>query len=101
MRKRVAILLAGVLGLWAPAVWAQTRDSTGGVADYPKNPCGGPTLPQTIPEAGNFRGWYSLAGLSLVTRWENNDVWGSDFRAGAAADLAPSRGSDLPDAHFF
>src|ERR1700693_383086 len=101
MRKRVAFRLAGFLGLWVPALWSQTRYSTGAVANYPKNPCGGPNLPQTIPEAGNFRGWYSLAGLSLVTRWENNDVWGSDFRDGAAAALEPSGGSDLPDVYFF
>jgi hypothetical protein len=84
-----------------PAARSQTRYSTGAVANYPANPCGGPNLPLTIPEASNFRGWYSAAGLSLVTRWENNDVWGSDFRDGATADLEPSGGSDLPDVYFF
>jgi len=95
------VLLTGLLMLAVPPVQAQTRYSTGAVANYPANPCGGPNLPLTIPEANNFRGWYGLAGLSLVTRWENNNVWGSDFRDGAAADQEPSGGSDLPDVYFF
>jgi Family of unknown function (DUF6345) len=101
MRARVVILLTSILGLMAPAVLSQTRYSTGAVADYSTNPCPGADLPLTIPEAADFRAWYAAAGLSLVTRWENNDVWGSDFRDGASADLEPSGGSDLPDVYFF
>ncbi|MCA1612481.1 MAG: DUF6345 domain-containing protein [Thermoanaerobaculia bacterium] len=101
MEIRAAILATVLLALSAPAALSQTRYSTGAVANYPANPCGGPSLPLTIPEASNFRGWYSLANLPLVTRWENNDVWGSDFRDGATADREPSGGSDLPDVYFF
>jgi hypothetical protein len=42
-----------------------------------------------------------LAGLTNVSRWENNDVWGSDFRDGPGADLEPQGGSDLPDVYFY
>ena len=81
--------------------YAQIRYSTGAVDLYPKATCGGPSLPLTIPEAANFRAWYALAGFANVTRWENADVWGSDFRDGGSADLEPSGGSDLPDVYFF
>lgn len=80
---------------------AQNRYSTGAVDKYPAVSCGGPSLPLTIPEASNFRAWYNLAGFSVVSRWENADVWGSDFRDGANADLEPQGGSDLPDVYFF
>ena len=55
------------------------RYSTGCVRDYVPNGCGGPDLPATIPEGQKFRLWYTLGGHSLVTAWENGDVWGSDF----------------------
>jgi hypothetical protein len=74
------------------------RYSTGAVRDY--SPCGiSPDLPLTIPEAASFRTWYGLAGDTLFTRWENGDVWGSDFRDGTDTD--PSGGSDVPDIYFF
>ena len=74
------------------------RFSTGAVRDY--FPCGvGPDLPLTIPEAANFRIWYHMAGDTVVTRWENGDVWGSDFRDGTDKD--PSGGSDLPEMYFY
>jgi hypothetical protein len=74
------------------------RYSTGAVRDY--FPCGvGPDLPATIPEAAAFRTWYSLAGDTLVTRWENGNVWGADFRDGTDTD--PSGGSDLPEIYFY
>jgi hypothetical protein len=94
--------LAAVLaiGLGNPCS-AQTTYSTGAVANYPVKTCGGPNLPLTIPEAASFRSWYALAGLTNVSRWENNDVWGSDFRDGPGADLEPQGGSDLPDVYFF
>jgi hypothetical protein len=77
------------------------RYSTGAVRDYIPGGCGGPDLPLTIPEAASFRFWYSFAGHSLFTRWENGDVWGSDFRDAAGGDLEPSGGSDVPDIYFY
>jgi hypothetical protein len=92
-----AMLAIGLSGTSA----AQTSYSTGAVANYPVTPCGGPNLPLTVPEAALFRSWYALAGLPNVSRWENNDVWGSDFRDGANADREPQGGSDLPDVYFY
>jgi len=80
---------------------AQTRYSTGAVSNYPANPCFGPNLPFSVGSAASFRGWYALAGLPNVSRWENNDGWGSDFRDGASADNEPQGGSDLPDVYFY
>jgi hypothetical protein len=78
------------------------RYSTGAVRDYIPNGCGGPDLPLCPPEAANFRGWYDFAGHQNVTRWENGDVWGSDFRDGiGTADTDPSGGSDLPEVYFY
>jgi len=75
------------------------RYSTGCVRDYIANCGAGPDLPLTIPEGANFRFWYDLAGFQLFTRWENGDVWGSDFRDGT--DLAADGGSDVPEIYFF
>ena len=75
------------------------RYSTGAVRDYVGPGCGGPDLPLTIPEAAFFRYFYSLAGFQLFTRWENGNVWGSDFRDGT--DLDPSGGSDVPEIYFY
>ena len=77
------------------------RYSTGAVKDYVPNGCGGPDLPATIPEAANFRAWYSLGGFSLFSRWENRDVWGSDFRDASNGDLEPNGGSDVPEVYLF
>jgi hypothetical protein len=74
------------------------RYSTGCVRDYIANGCGGPDLPLTIPEGANIRFWYNLGGFQLFTRWENGDVWGSDFRDGP--DLAADGGSDVPELYF-
>ena len=74
------------------------RFSTGAVRDY--FPCGvSPNLPLTIPEAANFRTWYTLAGDTVLSRWENGDVWGSDFRDGTDND--PGGGSDAPELYFY
>jgi hypothetical protein len=88
-------------GLAIPCAHAQLRYSTGAVDLYPVATCGGPSLPLTIPEANAFRAWYGQAGGTVVSRWENADVWGSDFRDGTGADLEPQGGSDLPDVYFF
>lgn len=76
------------------------RYSTGCVRDY--SPCGvGPDLPATIPEGADFRAWYNLGGFDLFTRWENGNVWGSDFRDGPGRDLEPGGGSDIPDVYLY
>jgi hypothetical protein len=75
------------------------RYSTGGVRDYIPNGCGGPDLPATIDEVRGFQAWYSFAGHTRVTTWENGDVWGSDFRDGGDND--PSGGSELPEIYLF
>jgi Family of unknown function (DUF6345) len=77
------------------------RYSTGAVRDYVAGGCGGPDLPLTIPEAAAFRVWYGLAGFSVFSRWENGDVWGSDFRNAAGGDLEPNGGSDVPEVYFY
>jgi hypothetical protein len=76
------------------------RYSTGSVRDYIPNGCGGPDLPLTIPEGRAFASWYSVAGHTPVTRWENGDVWGADFRDDGG-DVDPSGGSDIPDIYFY
>jgi hypothetical protein len=94
-----AILTIGLSGI--STAQSPTSYSTGAVSNYPVNPCGGPNLPLAVPEAASFRVWYDFAGLPNVSRWENNDVWGSDFRDGPNADLESQGGSDLPDVYFF
>jgi Family of unknown function (DUF6345) len=77
------------------------RYSTGAVNSYLAN-CGvGPDLPFCTGSAAGFRVWYNLAGIGNFSRWENGDVWGSDFRDGAAADLEPNGGSDVPEIYFY
>jgi hypothetical protein len=82
----------------------QLRYSTGGVSNYPAATCGGPNLPLSVPEARDFQAWYNLAGFVNVTRWENGDVWGSDFRDstnGSNNDRDGSGGSDITQLYFF
>jgi hypothetical protein len=80
--------------------------STGAVTSYVAK-CGvGPDLPDCVPEAAAFRSWYILNGHQLFSRWENGDVWGSDFRDASfgdsdGGDLERQGGSDIPDLHFF
>ena len=77
------------------------RYSTGAVADY-RSRCGiGPDLPLTIPEADAFRFWYDLGGFALFSRWQDGDVWGSDFRDANGGDLEPNGGSDVPDVYLY
>jgi hypothetical protein len=76
------------------------RFSTGSVRDYIPNGCGGPDLPLTIPEGRAFAAWYLFAGHSAVSRWENGDVWGGDFRDDGG-DVDPGGGSDVPDIYFY
>lgn len=81
----------------------QVTYSTGAVRDYTPNGCSGPDLPLTIPEADNFRFWFALGGHSNISRWNNTDVWGSDFREGSGSnnDLEPQGGSGLPKVYFY
>jgi hypothetical protein len=95
----MAALAAATLSL--PTAWSATSYSTGAVANYPANPCGGPNLPLTLPEAASFRAWYAASFQPNVSRWENNDVWGSDFRDGAGADEEAGGGSDIAEVYFF
>ena len=61
----------------------------------------GPDLHFCTGSAAGFRAWYNLAVIGNFSRWENGDVWGSDFRDGAAADLEPNGGSDVPEIYFY
>jgi hypothetical protein len=75
------------------------RYSTGCVGSYMAK-CGvGPDLPYSATSGRNFRFWYDLAGLQVFTRWDDGDVWGSDFRDGT--DLAGDGGSDVPEIYFY
>jgi hypothetical protein len=76
------------------------RFSTGAVRDYASNGCSGSDLPLTIPEAQAFAAWYLSAGHTAVTRWDNGNVWGADFRDDGG-DIDPSGGSELPNVYFY
>jgi len=79
------------------------RFSTGSVSNYVAGGCGGPDLPDSVPQGGAFRSWYllSTAGNSVVSRWDNGDVWGSDFREAGGGDLDPVGGADAVDLYYF
>ncbi|MFW9789300.1 MAG: DUF6345 domain-containing protein [Candidatus Thorarchaeota archaeon] len=75
------------------------RYSTGCVSDY--GGCPGNNLPLCVPEGEIFRFWYDLAGFQRFSRWDDGNVWGSDFRDAANGDLEPQGGSDIPDIYLF
>jgi Family of unknown function (DUF6345) len=75
------------------------RYSTGCVNNY--DPCGSVSLQFCVKNGQDFRAWYGLAGHQLITRWDDGDVWGSDFRDGAGQDLDPNGGSDVPEIYFY
>jgi len=75
------------------------RYSTGCVDDY--SSCPGSSLALCIAEGDAFRLWYNFAGFDVFSRWENGDVWGSDFRDAGGGDLEPNGGSDIPDIYFY
>lgn len=79
------------------------RFSTGCVSVYVAGGCGGPDLPEAVPEGGAFRSWYILSAAKnvLISRWDNGDVWGSDFRDAGGGDIDPGGGADYPDLYFF
>jgi Family of unknown function (DUF6345) len=102
--KTISFCAALLLLFWPSTGRAQVRYSTGGVSNYPAATCGGPNLPLSVPEARDFQFWYNRAGMTNVTRWENGDVWGSDFRDSSGSannDRDPSGGSDIAQAYFF
>jgi hypothetical protein len=90
---------------WASVAGAQVRYSTGAVNNYPAATCGGPSLSHDIAEGRDFQVWYNLAGHRVVSRWEDGDVWGSDFRDASTGsnpnDREPSGGSDIAQVYFF
>lgn len=102
-RYRLVLAAVGILAAQTMASAQSLTYSTGCVRDYIPNGCAGPDLPATIPEGDKFRYWYNLGGFSLVSRWENGDVWGSDFRDGDpnGGDLESQGGSDLPHVYLF
>jgi hypothetical protein len=92
-------IAATVLGLGLTATYAQNY-STGAINIY--NTCGaGPDLPNRIEAAKRFRDWYNFAGFPVVSRWENGDVWNTDFTDGPGKDMEPQGGSDLPNIYLF
>lgn len=97
--SRSSLLFGFALMVATLPLSAQLRYSTGGVNNYPPATCGGPNLSLCVPEARDFQFWYNSAGFHNVTRWENGDVWGADFRDGSDRD--PSGGSDITQAYFF
>jgi uncharacterized protein DUF6345 len=75
------------------------RFSTGAVGSYVA--CGAPDLPATIPEARAFVAVFQAVGHQLFSHWEDDDVWGSDFRQQGSGDLEPQGGSDLVELYLF
>jgi hypothetical protein len=79
--------------------------STGSVGDY--HTCGvGPDLPYSNQGAASFRSWYILNGHQVFSRWQDGNVWGSDFRDATlgdadGGDLEGGGGSDVPQLYFF
>ncbi len=78
------------------------RFSTGCVSLYAGS-CGASDLPEAVPEGGAFRSWYILSTAKnvLISRWDNGDVWGSDFRDAGSGDIDPQGGADYPDLYLF
>ena len=99
MKFSMAAITAIVLGWGVFGAHAQNY-STGAINNY--SSCGlTPDLPYRIEAARRFRDWYNRAGFPLVTRWENDDVWNTDFTDGPGKDLDPSGGSDIPNIYLF
>jgi len=79
--------------------------STGSVGIY--HTCGiGPDLPYSNQGAANFRSWYEENGHTVFSRWQDGNVWGSDFRDPSVGDsdggdLNSTGGSDVPQLYFF
>jgi hypothetical protein len=100
MRNIISSLCAiAAITLTTPSVFGQTY-STGAINTY--HTCGlSPDLSNRIEAAKRFRDWYNLAGFPNITRWENDDVWNTDFTDGPGKDMDASGGSDLPNIYLF
>src|SRR5260370_36698655 len=105
MKRFIGAIAAMSLSLGVADAYAQNF-STGAVNQY--STCGiTPDLDNRLEDAKRFRDWYTQAGFPLVTRWENDDVWNTDFTDGPGKDMDPSGGRapphslPLPCARFF
>jgi hypothetical protein len=98
MQLNIAVFIAFAFGWSLTAAYAQTY-STGAVGIY--STCGDSDLRLAIPEAANVRSWFDSAGFSQVSRWENDDVWNTDFSDGPSNDMEPQGGSDVANVYFF
>ena len=99
MFKRSVAIAALAFGVNATGVRAQTY-STGAINTY--STCGlNPDLSNRIEAAKRFRDWYNLAGFPNISRWENDNVFNTDFTDGANKDMDPNGGSDAPDIYLF
>ncbi|GAA2027691.1 hypothetical protein GCM10009819_08930 [Agromyces tropicus] len=67
---------------------------------YVANGCSGPDLKLCIKEANAFAAWYQVSGHTSVSRWQDGNVWGSDFRDGGG-DLDPGGGADITEIYFY
>ena len=113
--------MIGILLLFSATIATAVEPSfsTGAVNNYAG--CDG-SLTLSLINASDFECWYgggigcwgpfSFVGFGipfpplrtypLVTRWTENDVWGSDFRQGTGNnDTDPTGGSDLPGIYFY
>lgn len=96
---RLALAAAVLLNVGAGSALALDF-STGAINTY--STCGGgPDLDHRISAAKKFRDWYVSAGLPVVTRWENNDVFNTDFTDGPGKDMDPGGGSDITNLYLF
>jgi len=99
MNRFLGAIAAMALSLGVTHAYAQNF-STGAVNQY--STCGiTPDLDNRLEDAKRFRDWYTQAGFPLVTRWENDDVWNTDFTDGPGKDMDPSGGSDIPNIYLF
>ena len=48
-----------------------------------------PDLSNRVEAADRFRHWYNLAGFPIVSRWENDNVFNTDFTDGPGKDMDP------------
>jgi hypothetical protein len=99
MHKTWLAIVALTFVASAHAAMAQSY-STGAVNIY--STCGlNPDLDNRIEAANRFRFWYNFAGLPIVSRWENDNVFNTDFTDGPGKDMDPGGGSDVPNVYLF
>lgn len=84
--------------LFAPVVAVGLTYSTGSINNYGGNG----DLSLRHAAAADFRFWYALRGNTLVSSWQDGNVWASDFQdQGSPNDLDPGGGSDLPSVYLY